>query len=142
MVAPAAESARGEDVLLTAEDVGQVQLAKAAIWAGTQILLHEARIAPGDIDEIVLAGTFGTYLDPASAIAIGMLPPLPPGRFRQVGNAAGAGARAALLSLRARGEAERLARRMHHVELTTHPRFTDEFTDALRLQEPAPGRSE
>lgn len=142
MVAPAAESAHGEDVLLTAEDVAQVQLAKAAIRAGTQILLHEARIAPGDIDEIVLAGTFGTYLNPTSAIAIGMLPPIPPARLRQVGNAAGAGARAALLSLRARDDAEKLARRMRYVELMTHPRFPDEFTDALLLAQPAPGRSE
>lgn len=133
LIAPRQVTAHGEQVLFTAEDVGQVQLAKAAIRAGTEILLEDAGLKDSDIGHVVLAGTFGTYLDPASAVSIGMFPDLPMSRFQQVGNAAGAGARAALVSVRARERAAEIAEADTYVELMTHSRFADIFTESLLL---------
>jgi len=82
---------------------------------------------------VVVAGAFGTYLDVDSAVAIGMFPALPRERFVQVGNAAGMGAKMALVSRRCREVAKEIARRVEYVELTTHPRFVKFYTAALQL---------
>jgi uncharacterized 2Fe-2S/4Fe-4S cluster protein (DUF4445 family) len=79
----------------------------------------------------VIAGAFGTYLDVASAVRLGMFPGAPLERFHQVGNAAGMGAKQMLLSVAERREASRLAQRAHYVELTVEPGFTDEFVKAI-----------
>jgi uncharacterized 2Fe-2S/4Fe-4S cluster protein (DUF4445 family) len=86
------------DIVITQKDVRELQLAKGAIRAGIEVLLKESGVSPHELNEIVIAGAFGTYLDISSAVTIGMLPQLPLHRFRQVGNAAGMGARAVLLS--------------------------------------------
>jgi len=129
----AAASSTGRDIVVMQEDVSQVQLAKGAIRAGIQVLLGEAGISAEQITEVVIAGAFGSFLDPASAVGIGLFPPLPLARFRAVGNAAGAGARLALLSLTQRALAADIARRVHYVELTVHPRFVDEFARGMLL---------
>jgi len=118
-------------VRLTRRDVGQVQLAKAAIRAGLRLLTEAAGVGEDAIDEIVLAGAFGTYLDPGSARAVGLVPPGPD--VRQVGNAAGAGACLLLADPERRAAAARLADEVRYVELTGHPEFADRFTQALRL---------
>jgi uncharacterized 2Fe-2S/4Fe-4S cluster protein (DUF4445 family) len=82
---------------------------------------------------VVVAGAFGTYLDVNSALAVGMFPPLPRERFVQVGNAAGMGAKLALMSRRCREVAGDIARRVEYVELTTHPHFVEAYTGALML---------
>jgi uncharacterized 2Fe-2S/4Fe-4S cluster protein (DUF4445 family) len=82
---------------------------------------------------MVVAGAFGTYQDVGSAQAVGMFPPQPRERFAQVGNAAGIGAKLALLSRHYRDMAEEIARRMEYIELTTHPRFVEIYTAALML---------
>jgi uncharacterized 2Fe-2S/4Fe-4S cluster protein (DUF4445 family) len=135
---PPDDSGHGRTVMVMAKDVREVQLAKAAICAGVEILLDEAGVDAAELNEVIVAGAFGTYLDLASALRVGMFPNLPLGRFRQVGNAAGAGARQMLVSARRRVEAERLARKVNYIELTTHPRFTDVFVEALTfpLEEP------
>ena len=110
-----------------------IQLAKAAIRAGIEELLLAAGMEAGRIDRVVVAGAFGTYLDVESALAVGMFPPLPRERFVQLGNAAGTGARMALLSRGCREEAGNLARRVQYIELTTVPHFVASYTEALML---------
>jgi uncharacterized 2Fe-2S/4Fe-4S cluster protein (DUF4445 family) len=113
--------------------VRELQLAKAAIRAGIQILLETSGCTEEDIKRVIIAGAFGTYIDIASAVAIGMLPLLPLKRFRQVGNAAGAGARLALISLKSRTKAQTIASRVHYIELASSPNFQPTFLQASYL---------
>jgi uncharacterized 2Fe-2S/4Fe-4S cluster protein (DUF4445 family) len=133
VLVPAAQTAHGRDILLTRADIGEIQFAKAAIRAGIELLLAAADVDANALDEVIVAGAFGTYLDLTSAIAVGMLPPLPAGRFRQIGNAAGQGAQQLLVSRQRRRLAGQIARRVRYVELTTHPEFADAFAQELRL---------
>ncbi len=137
VLVPARQSGTGRDVLVTRSDVNEIQLAKGAIRAAVEVLLREASISALDIDDFIVAGAFGTYLDLKSAVRVGMFPDLPLDRFRQVGNAAGAGARAMLVSVQRRALAEEIARRIEYLELTTHPRFTDDYMESLSFAEPA-----
>ncbi len=118
-------------VVLTQSDVRELQLAKAAIRAGISILLKEFGIEENDISEILLAGAFGSFVNPASARAIGLVPPLPIERITAVGNAAGQGAVMALLSTDLRHEATRIARFAEHVELSARPDFMEQFVEDL-----------
>jgi uncharacterized 2Fe-2S/4Fe-4S cluster protein (DUF4445 family) len=127
------ERGNGSAIALTQEDVRELQLAKAAISTGIQILLKHRGIAVDDIVEVVIAGAFGSYLDIASAIAIGMFPAIPPGRYRQVGNAAGMGAKAALISGSARAVAQDMARTIRYIELAAAPDFQRTFMQAIAL---------
>jgi uncharacterized 2Fe-2S/4Fe-4S cluster protein (DUF4445 family) len=131
LLAPAAATGHNRDLAFTRRDVGEVQLAKAAIRTGIDVLLDRAKIRAAEIDQVIVAGAFGAYIDLGSARRIGMLPDLPPGRFRQVGNAAGAGARRLLMARSDRIAAARVARRAEHVDLTAEPRFMDMFASAL-----------
>lgn len=131
ILVPAARSATGQDITVTREDVHQIQLAKAAIRAGVNILLHEGGIRAEDLDAFIIAGAFGTYIDVANAVKIGMFPSLPVEKFQQVGNAAGSGARQLLLSRQQRADALSLAQRENYIELTTYPGFTDIFVQAM-----------
>ena len=130
----AEEGGNGRDVVLTRGDIGEIQLAKGAIRAGINILLDEAGLSERDIDEVIIAGAFGTYIDVSSAIAIGMFPPLPLERFNQVGNAAGMGAKLALVSKEQRTKAAEIARQVEYIELTNDSRFVDEFARAMYLK--------
>ena len=120
-------------ITITQHDVREIQLAKGAIRTGIQVLLQSKGISETDVELAILAGAFGSYLDLASAVAIGMLPPLPQDRFRQVGNAAGAGARMSLVSMARRREAADLARRIEYIELATAPRFMQMFARATQV---------
>jgi len=133
VLVPAARTAHGRDIVLTRSDIGEIQLAKAAIRAGIELLLAAAGAGAGALDEVVVAGAFGTYLNVTSAVAAGLLPRLPPERYRQIGNAAGLGARQLLISRRRRTLADQIARRVRYIELTTHPDFADTFTQELAL---------
>lgn len=133
LLVPASESGHGHEVIVTRKDVNEIQLAKAAIRSGMEILLLEAGIGPDDVDEIVVAGAFGTYLDVGSAKRIGMFLPVPDERYRQVGNAAGEGAIQMLLSSHRRDMAQDLIRRVEYIELTVHKEFTDTYMKALYL---------
>ncbi|MCL5734235.1 MAG: ASKHA domain-containing protein [Actinobacteria bacterium] len=132
------ESGTGKEITLTEKDIGEIQLAKGAIASGISILLQDADIAWHEIDEVVIAGAFGTYIDVASAVGIGMLPPLPLQRFSQVGNAAGVGAKLALISKAQRRVAMDIAQRVNHVELTRFTGYPRVFANALRF---APARN-
>jgi uncharacterized 2Fe-2S/4Fe-4S cluster protein (DUF4445 family) len=120
-------------VALTQKDVRALQLAKGAIRSGIDLLLQVAGIGPADLDEILLAGAFGNYLRRESAVAIGLLPPVPADRVRPIGNAAAAGAKMVLLSRSARARAEQLARSAIHIDLATHPDFEEIFMEALNF---------
>lgn len=130
---PSGESGTGGDLTITQKDIVEIQLAKAAIAGGIQLLLARTGLGQEDIQEVVVAGAFGTHLRLESAVAVGMLPPLPAGRFRQVGNAAGAGSRLALLSMGQRREAEKISRRVKYLELMGAPEFSSAFTKNLRF---------
>jgi uncharacterized 2Fe-2S/4Fe-4S cluster protein (DUF4445 family) len=120
-------------ITITQRDVRELQLAKAAIRAGIQALLEDSSCSEDAIKQVVIAGAFGTYIDVASAVAIGMLPSLPLDRFRQAGNAAGAGARLALLSASRRAEAQAIASRVKYIELAGAPGFGQTFIQASYL---------
>jgi len=124
--------ARGE-IVLTQDDVRQVQLAKGAIASGIAMLLHVSGVALDRIEELMLAGGFGNYLSIPSAIRIGLIPALPVSRVRYVGNAASLGAQLCLLSEAERARAETIAGRIEHVSLAAHPDFEQIFVDAMNF---------
>jgi len=124
----------GTEITFDRSDIAEIQLAKGAMRAGVNILLKRAGVRQADIDELIIAGAFGTYLDVQSGIDIGMFPRVERSKVKQVGNAAGTGARMALLSAAQRERAERIARQVEYVELTTEPDFSSEFTHALGLE--------
>ena len=120
-------------VALTQRDIRELQLAKAAIRAGAEALIAKAGIRAADIEQIVLAGAFGTYLDTHAAQAIGLLPSAPQARITALGNAAGEGAAVAVANCDAYREARRLARIIEHVELGANPKFMQVFADSMLL---------
>ncbi len=120
-------------LVLTQKDVRELQLAKAAIRVGIQALAAAEGLTELDIDQVIIAGAFGTFIDVGSAITIGMLPPLPLERFTQVGNAAGTGARLALISISQRAEAKHIAELDGYIELASVPGFQRKFAEATYL---------
>ena len=120
-------------IVITQQDVRELQKAKAAIRTGIQALLETNGCSDEDIDQVIIAGAFGSYIDVTSAMTLGMLPSLPLNRFRQVGNAAGMGAKLALLSVRQRSQARAIASQVNYIELARYPNFLDTFTEALYL---------
>jgi uncharacterized 2Fe-2S/4Fe-4S cluster protein (DUF4445 family) len=134
VIAEAKKSGANEDITISRADVSEIQLAKGAMRAGMRILLNEAGLTEADVEGIVVAGAFGTYIDVGSAVTIGMFPPLPLDRFQQVGNAAGMGARLALLSASQRAKTLEIARRAEYVELTNEQNFSTEFARAMVLE--------
>jgi uncharacterized 2Fe-2S/4Fe-4S cluster protein (DUF4445 family) len=120
-------------LVITQKDIRQLQLAKAAIRTGIRVLLEVSGRSDSEIERVIIAGAFGSYIDVESAVTIGMLPRLPLERFHQVGNAAGMGALMALLSSSRRREAQILASRIRYVELAGSPQFSKAFVQACYL---------
>jgi len=118
-------------VYLSQRDVRELQFAKAAIATGWHILLEEAGLGPGDIQQVLLAGSFGSYLSPASAIRLGLVPKLPVLRVVAAGNVAGEGAKMALLSVRERVGGLALLEEVRYVELSDRADFNDRFVGQL-----------
>lgn len=121
----------GRDLVITQKDVRAVQLAKAALYAGAKILLEKSPFEK--IDEIILAGAFGSYIDVENALRLGLFPDCPPKNVSVVGNAAGVGARMALLDTGKRREAEEISQRVHFVESAAAESFYTEFGDAMGI---------
>ena len=121
------------DVTISQQDIDQILLAKGAIRTGIDILMDTLNITPDRIEEFILAGAFGTYLNPLNAIRIGLFPQAPSERIRAVGNAAGTGARMMLASTDCRRRAEELAHRVEYLELTIVPGFNKFFARGIRL---------
>jgi uncharacterized 2Fe-2S/4Fe-4S cluster protein (DUF4445 family) len=118
-------------VMITARDIRQVQLAKGAILAAATLLCREAGIEPAALDEVLVAGAFGNYIRKASALRLGLLPPVDPERVRLVGNAAGIGARLALVDREVLARARALAARTEYLDLATDPDYQAVFMRAL-----------
>ena len=128
-----AERPGREDITISQKDIRELQLAKAAIRLGIRALAEGMGIVESEIDEVIIAGAFGTFIDVESAIAIGMLPPLARERFRQVGNAAGTGARLALVSINERRKAAALVSRVRYIELAAIPEFNNKFAESAAM---------
>ena len=120
-------------VFLSQRDIRELQFAKAAIATGWHVLLDEAGLTAGDVQQVLLAGSFGSYLSPASAIALGLVPKLPVLRVVSAGNVAGEGAKMALLSVRERAAALALLGEVRYVELSDRDGFNDAFVDQLQF---------
>jgi len=128
------EAGAAHEIVLTQDDVRQVQLCKGAIASGVAMLQHVAGVADARVSELMLAGGFGNYLGIKSALRIGLIPStLPEDRIRYVGNAAALGAQLALVSERERGRAETIARSIEHVSLAAHPDFQDIFVECMNF---------
>ncbi|RPJ51739.1 MAG: DUF4445 domain-containing protein [Chloroflexi bacterium] len=136
VLAQASESGHGRDVVVTRKDVNEIQLAKGAIRAGIEILLQKAGIPAEAIEEFIIAGAFGTFLDLGSALRVGMFPVIPLERYHQVGNAAGVGAKEMLISRARRAEAAQIVNGVNYIELTTYSTFTPQFVEAMYFHPP------
>ncbi len=116
-------------LMITQNDVRAIQLAKAALRAGIELLGRHAGVS--ELHDIRLAGAFGSHIDPVYALVLGLVPDCPVEHVRSVGNAAGAGAVRALLSVAARREMEAAVRNVVKVETATEPEFQAEFVAAM-----------
>jgi uncharacterized 2Fe-2S/4Fe-4S cluster protein (DUF4445 family) len=122
-------------VTITARDIREVQLAKGSILAAATLLCRHAGLSPEDLGEVLVAGAFGNYIRKSSALRIGLLPPVDPERVRFVGNAAGVGARLALVDARVMDGARALASGAEYVDLAGHPGYQATFMAALAFPE-------
>ena len=121
--------ADGVRLRITQNDVRAIQLAKAALRAGIALLMQHAGLT--ELDDIRLAGAFGSHIDPVYALVLGLVPDCPVPKVRSVGNSAGAGAVRALLSVAARREMEAAVRTVTKIETATEPAFQAEFVAAM-----------
>ena len=131
ILATADQNSTGEPILVTQDDIRNIQLAKAALYAGAKLLMHRASITA--VDRIVLAGAFGSYIDPKYAMILGLIPDCDLGKVYAVGNAAGDGARIALLNRHKRIEAQEIARWVRYIETAVDPEFQNEFVGAIHI---------
>jgi uncharacterized 2Fe-2S/4Fe-4S cluster protein (DUF4445 family) len=118
-------------LVLTQNDVRQIQLAKGALYAGCRLLMDHYGI--DTVDRIRLAGAFGAHIDPVHAMVLGLVPDCEPANVTSAGNAAGTGARIALLNRAARTEIEHVVRRVEKIETATEPRFQEHFVGAMGI---------
>ena len=129
VIAWADETSIGRDIVVCQEDVRNIQLAKAAMYAGAKVIMR--RLGVEKLDKVILAGAFGSYINQKSAAIIGLFPDCALENIYAVGNAAGDGARIALLNVDKRVEADEIARRVEYVELTVEPDFERHFIQAM-----------
>ncbi len=125
----------GTNLTITQADIRAVQLAKAALAAGMRTLLHAAGLAETDVAELIIAGGFGSRIDPVSAARIGLIPEGLVGRARAIGNAAGMGAGMVLLSGDCLRASETLRNRARVINLATDPFFQDQFIEEMLFPE-------
>lgn len=131
VLATADQTTTGQPILVTQDDVRNIQLAKAALYAGAKLLMNRAGM--DRVERITLAGAFGSYIDPKYALVLGLVPDCAPERVVAVGNAAGDGARIALLNRHKRAEAAEIARWVRYVETAVDPDFQHEFVGAIHI---------
>jgi uncharacterized 2Fe-2S/4Fe-4S cluster protein (DUF4445 family) len=122
-----------EDIVITQDDVREIQKAKAAMYGGYMTLMRKSGLRKEDLSEIVIAGAFGNYIDPESARILGMIPEIPLNRISFLGNTAGSGARMCLKSLDIRTEAWRIAEKMEYIELAVEDIFEEEYINAMYM---------
>ncbi len=120
-----------ESVYLSQRDIRELQFAKGAIATGWTLLMENLGVEAADVQQVLLAGSFGSYLSPAAAIRIGLVPKVPVMRIVSAGNVAGEGAKMSLLSMRERAGALALLDQVDYVELSDRPDFNDRFIELL-----------
>lgn len=125
------ETSIGKDIVITQKDIRNVQLAKAALYAGAKLMMKKLGIEK--LDKIILAGAFGSYIDPHKAMTLGMFPDCDFKNVFSVGNAAGEGARIALINKEKRAEANEIAKKIKYLELTLETDFQQEFIEAMAI---------
>ncbi len=125
------QTSTGREIVVTSDDVRNIQLGKAALYSGARLLME--RMGVERVDRVLLAGAFGSYIDPRHAMIMGMIPDCDLGKVVTVGNSAGDGARIALLNRAEREEARRLARWTTYVGIALEPRFQEAFVEAIPL---------
>jgi len=125
------QSSSGNPILITQQDVRNIQLAKAALYAGAKLLMMRAKVAC--LDQVILAGAFGSYIDPKHALVLGLLPDCKLENVHAVGNAAGDGARIALLNRNKRAQAKVIAEHVRYIETAVDPDFQEEFVQAMHF---------
>ena len=123
--------ADGPLITVTQNDVRNIQLAKAALYSGARLLMDKMEIET--VDRVVLAGAFGAHISPLHAMVLGMIPDCPVEKVASAGNAAGTGARIALLNREARREIERVVREIEKIETAVEPRFQEHFVNAIAV---------
>jgi uncharacterized 2Fe-2S/4Fe-4S cluster protein (DUF4445 family) len=131
VLATAEQSATGKPIVVTQDDVRNVQLAKAALYAGARLLMKRAEVE--GVDRVVLAGAFGSYIDPQHAMILGLIPDCDLERVTAVGNAAGDGARIALLNREKRREAQEIAHWVRYIETAVDAGFQEAFVAAIHI---------
>ena len=131
VIAWAEETTVGRDITMTIDDVRAVQLAKSAVYSGIQVLLD--KLGRDKPEKVILAGAFGSHLDLRRSLMLGLFHDVGFGNMHSVGNAAGDGARMALMNRAKREEAEHIARKIHYVELTNEPSFVPHFVESTLL---------
>jgi len=129
LLADAGETLHGRPIMITQNDIRELQLAKGAIAAGVRILMESSDIQSDDIKEVLLAGAFGNYLNPHSACVIGLIPRELENKIRMIGNAAGTGAKIALLSAGEFSRADEIAAAVSFIELGSYSRFNIIFAE-------------
>ncbi len=122
-----------KDISISQKDIVEIQLAKGAIRAGIEVLLENAGINFKEIDRIIIAGAFGSYIDPKNVINIGMFPDISLKKIRQVGNAAGVGAKMILISKKQRANTEKIAKKIKYLELALFPGFNNHFINSMKF---------
>ena len=133
LLADAESSGTGEALYFTQKDVREVQLAKGAMAAGIQMMCRRLGINTGDIKTVMIAGAFGSYMSPASACGIGLIPPELEEEVMAIGNAAGQGARLCVLSIDEYKRAATISKKIEYLELAADPAFQDVFVDELEF---------
>jgi uncharacterized 2Fe-2S/4Fe-4S cluster protein (DUF4445 family) len=121
----------GPKITVTNRDIREIQMAKAALYSGARLLMDKFGV--DQVEKIVLAGAFGAHISPKHAMVLGMIPDVPLNKVSSAGNAAGTGARIALLNRAARGEIEETVRHIHKIETAIEPRFQEHFVNASAI---------
>lgn len=134
LLVPAGKTGHGRPIMVTQDDIRQLQLAKGAMAAGVRVLMETLGIQAGDIKEVLLAGAFGNYLNPHSACVIGLIPRELESKIKMIGNAAGTGARIALLSSGEYSRVGDIASAVEFVELGSYPKFNGIFGECTYFQ--------
>ena len=126
-----ASDSGGPKITVTNRDIREIQMAKAALYSGARLLMDKFDV--DSVDRVVLAGAFGAHISPKHAMVLGMIPDAPLEKVTSAGNAAGTGARIALLNREARGEIEETVRAIHKIETAIEPRFQEHFVNASAI---------
>jgi uncharacterized 2Fe-2S/4Fe-4S cluster protein (DUF4445 family) len=121
----------GPVITVTNRDIREIQMAKAALYSGARLLMDKFGV--DHVDRIVLAGAFGAHISPKHAMVLGMIPDVPLNKVTSAGNAAGTGARIALINRKTRAEIEHTVGQIHKIETAIEPRFQEHFVNASNI---------